>query len=166
MRGKFSFLYADIWFDVTKCKLIMKNSSFNVLVVFSPIFVADTKITFVYNFLAPLKIDDFRVSGANWWNIHAGMQNGLWTCITPWKSVRSQKMSSLVCGFICIPVPCAHIFLIPRPSGISWIWKYAPEDEVGKRYLTSNFMVSLHPSYILGQMLHVIFILKTDIIAV
>ena len=65
MRGKFSFLYADIWFDVTKCKLIMKNSSFNVLVVFSPIFVADTKITFVYNFLAPLKIDDFRVSGAN-----------------------------------------------------------------------------------------------------
>ena len=54
MRGKFSFLYVDIWFDVTECKFIMKNSSFKILVVFSPIFVADTKITFVYNFVAPL----------------------------------------------------------------------------------------------------------------
>ena len=34
----------------------MKNSSFEILIVFSPIFVADTKITFVYNFVAPLKI--------------------------------------------------------------------------------------------------------------
>ena len=55
MRGKFSFLYVDIWFDVTKCKFIVKNSSFEMLVVFSPIFVADTKITFVYNFVAPLR---------------------------------------------------------------------------------------------------------------
>ena len=54
MRDKFSFLDVDIWFDVTECKFIMKNSSFKMLVVFSPIFVADTKITFVYNFVAPL----------------------------------------------------------------------------------------------------------------
>ena len=40
---------------VTKCKFIVKNSSFEMLVVFSPIFVADTKITFVYNFVAPLR---------------------------------------------------------------------------------------------------------------
>ena len=54
MRGKFSFLYVDIWFDVTKCKFIMRNSSFKMLDVFSPIFMADAKITFVYNFVAPL----------------------------------------------------------------------------------------------------------------
>ena len=53
-KGKFSFLYVDIWFDVMKCKCIVKNNSFEMLVVFSPIFVADTKITFVYNFVAPL----------------------------------------------------------------------------------------------------------------
>ena len=57
MRGKFSFLYVDIWFDVTKCKFIVKNSSFEMLVVFSHIFVADTKITFVYNFVAPLNLE-------------------------------------------------------------------------------------------------------------
>ena len=39
-----------------KCKFIVKNSSFEVLVVFLPIFVAVTKITFVYNFVAPLEI--------------------------------------------------------------------------------------------------------------
>ena len=54
VRGKFSFLYADIWFDVTKCKFIMKNSGFNLLFVFQPIFVVDTKITFAYYFVAPL----------------------------------------------------------------------------------------------------------------
>ena len=54
MRGKFSFLYLDIWFDVTKCKFIVKNRSFEMLVMFSPNFVADTEITFVYNFVAPL----------------------------------------------------------------------------------------------------------------
>ena len=27
VRGKFIFLYADIWFDATKCKFIVKNSS-------------------------------------------------------------------------------------------------------------------------------------------
>ena len=54
VRDKFSFLYIDIWFDVIECKFIIENSSFKMLVVFSPIFVADTKITFVYNFVAPL----------------------------------------------------------------------------------------------------------------
>ena len=44
MRGKFSILYVNIWFDATKCKFIMKNSSFKMLVVFLPIFVAQTKI--------------------------------------------------------------------------------------------------------------------------
>ena len=33
----------------------MKNSSFKMLVVFSPIFVTGTKITFGYNFVAPFK---------------------------------------------------------------------------------------------------------------
>ena len=56
MRDKFSFLYVNIWFDATKCKFIMKMGSFNMLVVFSPIFVADTKANFVYNFVAPLTI--------------------------------------------------------------------------------------------------------------
>ena len=54
VRGKFSFLYVDICFDVTKCTFTVKHSSFKMLVVFSPMFVADTKITFVYNFVAPL----------------------------------------------------------------------------------------------------------------
>ena len=54
MRGKFRFLYADIWFDLTKCKFIVKNSSFKMLVVLSPIFVVDTKTISVYNFVAPL----------------------------------------------------------------------------------------------------------------
>ena len=53
-RGKFSFPYVDIWFDLTKCKFIVKNSSFKMLVVLSLIFVTDTKITFFYNFVAPL----------------------------------------------------------------------------------------------------------------
>ena len=33
----------------------MQNSSFKMLVVFSSIFVADTKIPFVYNFVVPLR---------------------------------------------------------------------------------------------------------------
>ena len=71
MRGKFSFPYVDIWFDVTKCKFIVKTSSFKMLVVFSPIFVADTKITFVYNFVASLR-DHFNQE--IWWRIpHQGI---------------------------------------------------------------------------------------------
>ena len=50
------FLYVDIWFGMTKRKFIVKKSSFKILVVFSLIFVADKKITFVYNFVAPLTI--------------------------------------------------------------------------------------------------------------
>ena len=45
MTGKFSFVYEDVWFDVKKFTFIVKNSSFKMLVVFSPIFVVDTKIT-------------------------------------------------------------------------------------------------------------------------
>ena len=52
------FVYVDIWFDLAKCKFIVKNS-FKILVVFSPIFVADTKITLIItlvdNFVTPLK---------------------------------------------------------------------------------------------------------------
>ena len=54
MRGKFKFLYVDIWFDVTECKFVTKNSCFKTLVVFASTFVADTKITFGYSFVAPL----------------------------------------------------------------------------------------------------------------
>ena len=54
VKGNFSFLFVDIWFNMTNCKFIVKNSSFKMLVVFLPIFVADTKITFSYNFVAPL----------------------------------------------------------------------------------------------------------------
>ena len=54
MRGKFSLLYVHIRFDMAKCNFIVKNSSFKMLVLFSPVSVADTKIAFVYNFLAPL----------------------------------------------------------------------------------------------------------------
>ena len=53
------FVYVDIWFDLAKCKFIVKNSSFKILVMLSPIFVADTKITLIItlvdNFVAPLK---------------------------------------------------------------------------------------------------------------
>ena len=56
MREKFSFLYVDIWFDLMQCELIVKNSSFKMLVMLSPIFMADTKVTFIYNFVAPLKV--------------------------------------------------------------------------------------------------------------
>ena len=56
MRDKFSFLYEDISFDVIKCKFIVKNSIFKMLVVLQSIFVADTNMNFIYNFVAPLKI--------------------------------------------------------------------------------------------------------------
>ena len=46
--------YVDNWFDGTKCKFINKKQ-LNMMVVFSPIFVADTKIIYGYNFVAPLK---------------------------------------------------------------------------------------------------------------
>ena len=55
-RGKFSCLNINIWFAAAKCKFIVKNSSFEMMVVFSPIFVADTKINFVHDFVAPLRV--------------------------------------------------------------------------------------------------------------
>lgn len=57
VRGAFIFLYVDIWSDVTDYKFILKNSSFQILVVLLPIYVANTKITFVYNLAAPLSIN-------------------------------------------------------------------------------------------------------------
>ena len=39
---------------MTRCKFIVKYSIFKKLVVLLPIFAADTKINFVYNFVAPL----------------------------------------------------------------------------------------------------------------
>ena len=49
MGGKFSFLYVvDIWFNLAKCKFIMKNSNFKMLVVIWPISVADTGQTFIF----------------------------------------------------------------------------------------------------------------------
>ena len=55
VRDKFSFLDVDIWFDVTKCEFIVKNSSSNVFGVLV-YFMVDTKITFVYNFVAHLTL--------------------------------------------------------------------------------------------------------------
>ena len=72
MRGKFKFLYVDIWFDVTECKFITKNSSLKMLVVFSPIFVEDTKITFVYNFVAPLIVTPNISEGMFWFSLRHG----------------------------------------------------------------------------------------------
>ena len=54
VKGKFSFPSVNIWFDVTKCKFIVKYRSFKMYDAPLPIFVADIKITFVYNFAAPL----------------------------------------------------------------------------------------------------------------
>ena len=55
MRGKFSFLEVDIRFDATKCKQIrFEKQQFNMGVVFSPTFVAYTKIIYRYKSEAPL----------------------------------------------------------------------------------------------------------------
>ena len=54
VRGKYSFLYVDILLDLKKCKFNGENISFKMLVLLSPTSVADTKITFVYNFVALL----------------------------------------------------------------------------------------------------------------
>ena len=54
MRNKLNFLHVDIQFHVPKCVFIFKNSSLKLLVTCSPIFAADTKINFDWNFEAPL----------------------------------------------------------------------------------------------------------------
>ena len=59
----------------------------------------------------------FRVWQHHRLNFCTMVQVGLWTFITPWKSVKVQKMSSLVCEFFCILIPCTNTFLIPKPSG-------------------------------------------------
>ena len=59
VRGKLSFLYVDILFDMTKCKFIVKNSSLKCWFAFLHIFVADTKIIFVYHFVALLRLKTF-----------------------------------------------------------------------------------------------------------
>ena len=51
MRTNFIFLDEDNYFDMPRCKFIMKNVSF----VFLSVFVAGTEIIFGYNFEAPLK---------------------------------------------------------------------------------------------------------------
>ena len=47
-----NFLQINIYFDILKWEFSLKNNS--LLVVFLSIFVADTKITFRYNFVASL----------------------------------------------------------------------------------------------------------------
>ena len=53
-KGKFSFLYVDIEFDVVKCKFILKKGQLKMFDVFLPIFMVYTKITFGYNFVVLL----------------------------------------------------------------------------------------------------------------
>ena len=48
LRSKFSFSYEDIWFDVGKFKFIFKKKQFKTLVMFWPIFAADTKVKQLY----------------------------------------------------------------------------------------------------------------------
>ena len=54
MPPKFSFLLADIQFDMPKCEFILKNSSLKCWLCFRLFFVADTKIISDCNFVAPL----------------------------------------------------------------------------------------------------------------
>ena len=46
----------------------------------------------------------------HWWHSRAGKQLELWTRKTLWKSVKVQRMSTLVCGFFCIIMPCANSY--------------------------------------------------------
>ena len=54
MRDKFSFVYVDIWFHV-KVYINCEKQQYKMLVALSPIFVADTKIIFLYNIVDPLR---------------------------------------------------------------------------------------------------------------
>ena len=54
MRSNFGLPYENIYFDVSKCEFILKQSNLKCW-LFSPIFVVDIKLTFSYNFGAPLK---------------------------------------------------------------------------------------------------------------
>ena len=55
MRNKFSFLYIDILFHVSKCEFILNKKYFKMLIVFSPIFMADAKIKFRIQFRSSFK---------------------------------------------------------------------------------------------------------------
>ena len=50
MRSRFNFSIAGIYFDLIKCKIILKRKF-----VLLPSFMADTKIIFGFNFVAPLR---------------------------------------------------------------------------------------------------------------
>ena len=77
VRGKLTILYVDIWFDVTKCEFNVKDSNFEMLVVFSPIFVAYSKIAFVYNFVTPLSKTSVFTKSINMCMWVAGTSNQL-----------------------------------------------------------------------------------------
>ena len=64
--GKFSFSYVDIYSDVPKCNLFFEKQQFKMLGVLSPIFMADIKIIYGYNFLAPLIYFQFYFSDEIW----------------------------------------------------------------------------------------------------
>ena len=67
-----------------------------------------------------ITIDDFGVSD----EISSGgrgVQVRLWTQITQWKCIKIKKISSTVCGFFCILTLYVNVFIIPRPSGSSYI---------------------------------------------
>ena len=81
MRGKFNFLYVDIWLDVTKCKFNVRDSSFEMLVVFSPIFVADTKITFVYGCVRQNKVIE-RIIEHYWYLLYQKASDTSWKLAT------------------------------------------------------------------------------------
>ena len=56
MRSRFSFSIAGIYFDLISVRLFWKEKKqFKMLIVFLPSFMADTKIIFGFNFVAPLR---------------------------------------------------------------------------------------------------------------
>ena len=56
----------------------------------------------------------------NHWIVYCELAQLLWTCIIPWKCMNTSisKISSLDCGFFCILILPANVFLIPRPSEV------------------------------------------------
>ena len=78
-------------------------------------------------------IDDFTVSGEMpLLKFPCGVQLGLWTRKTLWKSVKIQRMSTLVCGFFCIIMPCANIYFshsqtfrqLVKTKIRTWRWRW------------------------------------------
>ena len=54
MRSRVNFLHVGIQFDGPRREIYLEKQQFKMLVVFSAIFMADTKIIFRYDFVAPL----------------------------------------------------------------------------------------------------------------